>query len=42
MSQEEIKEDFLEVNPQYKEWFDELRAIVGNYHDVDTFYNERE
>lgn len=36
------KEDFLEVNPQYSEWFDELRAIVGNYHDVDTFYNERE
>lgn len=35
------KEDFLEVNPQYTEWFEELRSIVPNYHDVETFYNDR-
>lgn len=34
-------ENFLEVNPQYEEWFKELRSIVPNYHDENTFYNDR-
>ena len=35
------KENFLEVNPQYTDWFKELRSIVPNYHDEETFYKER-
>lgn len=35
------KETFLEVNPQYKEWFDELYATLPNYDDPETFFEDR-
>ena len=34
-------EDFLEVNPQYEEWFEEIRATIGNYEAEETFFRDR-
>ena len=35
------KENFLEVNPQYNEWFKELHATLPNYDDPKTFFEDR-
>ena len=34
-------ENFLEVNPQYKEWFKEIRATVTNYETEEMFFRDR-
>lgn len=34
-------EDFLAVNPQYKEWFDELHTTLPNYDDPVNFFEDR-
>jgi len=35
------KENFLEVNPQYNDWFKELHATLPNYDDPETFFEDR-
>ena len=34
-------ENFLEVNPQYKDWFKEVRATVKNYETEEYFFRDR-
>lgn len=34
-------ENFLDVNPQYKEWFDEIRATIKNYETEEYFFRDR-
>lgn len=34
-------EDFLSVNPQYKDWFDEMHKTLPNYDDPNTFFEDR-
>jgi radical SAM protein with 4Fe4S-binding SPASM domain len=34
-------ENFLEVNPQYEEWFEEIRATIGNYEAEETFFRDK-
>lgn len=35
------KESLLEVNPQYKQWFDDLHKTLPNYDDPETFFEDR-
>ncbi len=34
-------ENFLEVNPQYKEWFAEIKATITNYETEEMFFRDR-
>ena len=34
-------ENFLDVNPQYKDWFKEVRATVKNYETEEYFFRDR-
>lgn len=34
-------ENFLEVNPQYKEWFNEIRVTIKNYETEEHFFRDR-
>jgi len=35
------KENFLETNPQYTEWFEEIRATIGNYEKKEVFFRDQ-
>ena len=34
-------ENFLDVNPQYKDWFKEVRATIKNYETEEFFFRDR-
>ncbi len=34
-------ENFLDVNPQYKDWFEEIRATIRNYETEESFFRDR-
>jgi sulfatase maturation enzyme AslB (radical SAM superfamily) len=34
-------EDFLKINPQYEDWFNEIRATITNYETEETFFRDR-
>ena len=34
-------ENFLEVNPQYTEWFEEIRSTIGNYEKEEVFFRDQ-
>lgn len=34
-------ESFLDINPQYKDWFKEIRATIKNYETEESFFRDR-
>ena len=34
-------ENFLDINPQYKDWFKEIRATIKNYETEESFFRDR-
>ena len=34
-------ENFLETNPQYTEWFEEIRSTIGNYEKEEVFFRDQ-